>query len=471
MLITLGIVVLAIALLVSLPYWLPQRVVALRARVFAAVNGDEGISVPGPQIGMDDYLRAYSDPAAGGRSRGAALSDLFWYWLAPGPHVHQEHLEAGPRYDEAARTTRRILIKPKAESEELTARVAARVLDEIDAPVATLVRLRDAMMPIWAELYYELVFQEPCPREARELIVGNANDVVTALKCNGLRHMRKRGKLTDYLHRRIVAGEVPHALPVTLSTMEQAYYLQGTFFNTAVVQMSEGMAHLLLAIAQHPDVQARLVAHPGDGGYLDAVIDEALRTYPLFGIAHRILTADVHLPGQTVPAGSVLCFSYPDFHQQGYAHPSEFQPDRWSEIAAKDVNFIPFGVTANRPCPARGIAPVTMRVVTRAVLDRFELASSVAHTRSLPSRGPALFIRRSTGLSAARRRSILLFLHARDRWEDVYRGIAQLIFGSYMVWDARRKRLCQNYFAELDASPPLPPATAGCPVPHGMRTS
>src|SRR5207302_6071392 len=99
--------------------------------------------------GMDDYLRAYADPAANGRSRGAALSDLFWYWLAPGPQVHQEHLEAGPRYDEVARTTRRILVKPKTESEELTARVANRVLDEIDAPRATLVRLRDAMMPIW----------------------------------------------------------------------------------------------------------------------------------------------------------------------------------------------------------------------------------------------------------------------------------------------------------------------------------
>ena len=469
MLIALVIVVLAVALLASLPYWLPQRVVRLRMRVFAAVNGDEGISVPGPQIGMDEFLRAYSDPAAGGRSRGAALSDLFWYWLAPGPQVHQEHLEAGPRYDEVARTTRRILIKPKTESEELTARVANRVLDEIDAPVATLVRLRDTMMPIWAELYYELVFQEPCPPRARELIVANANDVVTALKCNGLRHMRRRGRLTDYLHQRILAGTVPHQLPTTLSTMEQAYYLQGTFFNTAVVQMSEGMAHLLLAIAEHPDVQTRLVADPDDAAYFDAVIDEALRTYPLFGIAHRILTADVELPDQTVPAGSVLCFSYPDFHQHGYPHPSEFQPDRWADIAAKDVNFIPFGVTANRPCPARGLAPVTMSVVTRAVLERFELASSVAHSRSLPNRGPALFIRRSVGLSPSRRRSILAFLRVRDRWEDVYRGVAQLIFGSYMVWDARRQHLCRTYFAQLDATPPTAPS--GCPVPHGMRTS
>jgi hypothetical protein len=453
MVLTVGFGCLAAVVLASLPYWLPRQVVALRMVIFAKVNGDEGISVPGPRIGMDEFVTAYADPAANGRSRGAALSDLFWYWLAPGPQVHQEHLEAGPRYDEVARVTRRILIKPKAESEELTARVAEHVLDELDVPSTRLVRLRDAMMPIWAELYYELVFGHPCPPAARKLIVDNADDVVTALKCNGLRHMRRRAKLTDFLYRRIIEGAVAHELPASLSTMEQAYYLQGAFFNTAVVQMSEAMAHLLLAIAQHRDVQRKLVDEPTNNAYLDTVIDEALRTYPLFGIAHRISTADIELADSTVPAGSVLCFSYPDFHQHGFTDPEQFRPERWAHLGAKDVNFIPFGVTANRPCPARGLAPVTMRVVTREVLKRFELASSAGHSRSLPNRGPCLVIRRSTGVrvSAARRRAILLAMRGRDRWEDVYRGIAQLVFGSYMVWDARRKRLCQRYFAELDA--------------------
>ena len=35
-------------------------------------------------------------------------------------------------------------------------------------------RLRDLMMPVWAEYFYELVFGEPCPRAARDLIVGVA---------------------------------------------------------------------------------------------------------------------------------------------------------------------------------------------------------------------------------------------------------------------------------------------------------
>ena len=94
----------------SLPYWLPRVVVALRVRIFAWVNGDEGIAVPGRLVGQRRVqARCTRTRRPNGRSRGAALSDLFWYWLAPGPEVHQEHLEPGPRYDDVARTTRRIL--------------------------------------------------------------------------------------------------------------------------------------------------------------------------------------------------------------------------------------------------------------------------------------------------------------------------------------------------------------------------
>ncbi|WP_329052154.1 cytochrome P450 [Amycolatopsis sp. NBC_01488] len=412
---------LAAAAVATAPAWLPSRVVALRMKIFSLVNGQDTVTIPGEQVGARDFRRVYADPAANGRSRGAALSDLFWYWLAPGPQVHQEHLEAGPRYDEVAKCTRHILVRSKKDSEELARRVAARVLDGVRPG---LVRFRDEMMPIWAELYYELVFEEPCPPEARALIVGHADDVVSALKCVRPRNMRRRARLTKYLRRRL--ADVPHPLPQSLTPEEQAYYLQGTFFNTAVVQMSEAMAHLLMIIAQRPEVQNRLVEQPDDDAYLDQVIDDGLREYPLFGIAHRISTADIELEHLTIPAGTVLCFSYP-----GYATQSE-----------KD-DFIPFGVAQNRACPARGLAPPTMRVVTREVLRRFSLASTAGHTRSIPNRGPALL----TPRGARRRRLPLVWLAVRDRWEDVWRSFAQLVFGTYMVLDARQQALCSTYFA------------------------
>ena len=45
----------AVSAAASLPYWLPAVVVALRVRVFALVNGDEGIAVPGDRVGVEDF--------------------------------------------------------------------------------------------------------------------------------------------------------------------------------------------------------------------------------------------------------------------------------------------------------------------------------------------------------------------------------------------------------------------------------
>ena len=82
------VVVAVISVVASLPFWLPRVVVALRMWVFAHVNGTEGIAVPGELVDDSGFLNLYANPAACGRSRGAALSDLFWYWLSPGAEVH-----------------------------------------------------------------------------------------------------------------------------------------------------------------------------------------------------------------------------------------------------------------------------------------------------------------------------------------------------------------------------------------------
>jgi hypothetical protein len=438
-------VLIVIMLLVaSLPLWLPRGIVALRMRVFAHLNGDDAVPVPGDLVDAAHFKEVYSHPAANGRSRGAGLSDLFWYWLSPGAELHQEHLEAGDRYEEVARTTRRILGVPRGEAEALAERCSASALGGIRG--ARLVRLRDLMMPIWAEFYYELVFGERCPPEARALIVGNADDVVTALKCCGLRHMDRRDRLTRFLVERLEAGGLPHELPAGLSTRERALYLQGTFFNTAIVQTSEAMAHLLMVLAQHPEAQARVLR---DDRYLDQVIEETFRLYPLFGVAHRITTGEIAVrDGVTLPAGSVLCFDYPAFHRHGFEDPDRFDPSRWETLSAREANHVPFGVAANRPCPAWRLAPITMRVAACETLRRFVLSTSASHTRSMPNRGPCLLVPRDG--SHGPRLVPLGYLWLRERWEDLARSVVQLILGTYMVWDARRKRLCQRHFEALE---------------------
>jgi hypothetical protein len=302
-----------------------------------------------------------------------------------------------------------------------------------------------------------VVFDEPCPPHVRDMIVANADDVVSALKCTRLRHMSRRDRLTRYLRGKIASGAVPHGLPATLTEQEQAFYLQGTYFNTAVVQMSEAMAHLLLAIAARPGLQQQLrdgLTGEGTQGaaQLDRVIDETLRVYPLFGVAHRITTADIALGEAAIPSGSVLLFNYPAYHHSGSPDAAEFDPDRWLREHPEHLHHIPFGISANRPCPARGIAPLTMRVAAAEVLRRYALTTSAGHTRSLPNRGPCLLTPIDAQRPVPRRPTArLAMLRLRDRWEDVWRSLVQLVLGTYMVWDARRLQLCRSYFAAQEA--------------------
>jgi hypothetical protein len=427
----------------GLARWLPERVVALRMSIFARINGDEGVPIPGPLVDATRFKQVYGHPAANGRSAGAALSDLFWYWLAPGPEVHQEHLEPGERYEEVAATTRHILSIPAARVQEMAIRYTAETVDEIAAPRR--VRLRDLMMPIWAGFFSEVVFGRPCPASTRDLIVANADDVITALKGCGLRHMDRRNRLTRFLVDRL--DEVPHPLPGDLTRRERALYLQGTFFNTAVVQMSEAMAHLLMVLAHHPDLQRALARQPEDRVRIDHVMNETMRLYPLFGIAHRITSDDIVVDDQTtVPAGSVLCFDYPAFHRAGFEDPDRFDPHRWERLSPKDANFIPFGMPGNRPCPAWHLAPLAMRAATAEILRRCTLYSSADHTRSMPNRGPCLVV--PDGTTPRRLGAALVAMRIGDRAEDVGRSLVQLVLGTYMVWDARRQRLCTRHFAD-----------------------
>jgi hypothetical protein len=87
-----------------------------------------------------------------------------------------------------------------------------------------------------------------------------------------------------------------------------------------------------------------------------------------------------------------------------------------------------------------------LRAATREVLRRYRLASSVSHTRSLPSRGPAYLT--PTGVPGPGRLRLRV-LRVLDRWADVGRSLTQLVLGTWMVVDARRQRLCATYFEEV----------------------
>lgn len=454
-----------VAVAASLPNWLPRLVVTARGRVFAAVNGDEGIAVPGPRVDASRLRELYEHPAAKGRGPGSRLSDLLWYWMSPGAHVHQEQMESGPLHSELTRCTRGIAAARGQDIDALARRCARRVLDGVDPAPRRTVRLRDMVMPMAAEFFHELVFLEPCPPGARKLITSNTDDVWGALKCSRLRHMDRRAALTAYLLDRIRTGTVGCDLPPSLSDEDSALYLQSNIFSTGVGQLAEAVSHLLLALGHHPHIQRRMAAEPMDIDFYDRAINESLRMFPLFGIAQRITTGPIDIGGETLPTGSVLCLNHLAYQRSGFADPDRFDPDRWLALSPKDATFIPFGVVGNRPCPARGLSIVFMRAVTDEILRRFTLYSSAGHSRSLPNRAPCLLLPRTP--APTRPTAALAVMRLRGNWEDVARSLAQLALGCLIVTDARRQQLCRRHHdhATRDTAP-TPGTTSQCPVPE-----
>ena len=79
------------------------------------------------------------------------------------------------------------------------------------------------------------------------------------------------------------------------------------------------------------------------------------------------------------------------------------------------------------PCPASGLAPVTI-LAAREVLGRFTLNSSASHTRSIPNRGLCLLVPRGD-IEARRPGARLTLLWLQDWWEDLWRSLTQLVTG------------------------------------------
>lgn len=159
------------------------------------------------------------------------------------------------------------------------------------------------------------------------------------------------------------------------------------------------MMHVAVALAQNPAVCAKLRAEPCEKPtYMNHVLMEALRVWPLFGIAHRITSEDIAVDDSdtVLPAGSVLCFNYPKYHMEGYEQPTRFWPERWNKIKERSSSYMPFGPTSNRPCPGKRLSQIWMRAVTRVMIESVDMYSCAEHTRSLPCGGPMLMIVRET---------------------------------------------------------------------------
>lgn len=176
---------------------------------------------------------------------------------------------------------------------------------------------------------------------------------------------------------------------------------------TTASQLAWGFEQL----ARAPHVLARLSDElnrdPDDESYLTATIQELMRRRPvLMNAEPRLVKREIEIGGVSYPPGVVLIVSAFLVHHDPdvYESPNELRPERFLESAGGKApgtyTWLPFG-GGRRRCLGASFAMLEMKVVLRAVVERFELSpvgeqAETAMRRSItisPSRGCEVVLR------------------------------------------------------------------------------
>ncbi|XP_032965879.1 cytochrome P450 3A12-like isoform X1 [Rhinolophus ferrumequinum] len=153
---------------------------------------------------------------------------------------------------------------------------------------------------------------------------------------------------------------------------------------------STALSFLMYILATHPEVQQKLqeeidTTFPNKAPptydalvqmeYLDMVLNETLRLFPILGRIERVCKKDVEIKGVLIPKGTVVMV--PNFVLQRdstfWPEPEEFHPERFSKENKDGINpyiYLPFG-TGPRNCIGMRFALMNMKLAVVRVLQNF----------------------------------------------------------------------------------------------------
>jgi cytochrome P450 family 135 len=155
---------------------------------------------------------------------------------------------------------------------------------------------------------------------------------------------------------------------------------------TTATALAWAFERLLRAPAALARVQGEL--EPGGGPYLDAVIKETLRLWPIIPIVVRRLAAVMELQGYALPAGSHVapCIFLAHRRPDVYPDPMAFRPERFLDRAADPYAWLPFG-GGTRRCLGASFAMYEMKVVLATILGGARLRPARQAAEPIRRRG------------------------------------------------------------------------------------
>ncbi|XP_006859934.1 PREDICTED: cytochrome P450 3A9-like [Chrysochloris asiatica] len=188
-------------------------------------------------------------------------------------------------------------------------------------------------------------------------------------------------------HKSSKANQSPRAL-----TDEEICAQATTFVFAGYETTSLTLSFIAYNLAIHPEVQAKLQeeidrALPNKKDpdydilfqleYLDMVVNETLRLFPLGGRLERVCKKSVNINGVTIPQGTLVIIPTYVLHRDPKYWPKaeEFRPERFSKDNMRKMDpyvFLPFGL-GPRMCVGMRFALLSIKLVMVLLLQNFSL--------------------------------------------------------------------------------------------------
>lgn len=125
-------------------------------------------------------------------------------------------------------------------------------------------------------------------------------------------------------------------------------------------------------LLRHPRCLERLqdeIACDAGDAYLDAVVNETLRTRPAIDQAVRVLTSATEIGGYVLPAGTTVAASILGVQlSDAYEDPEEFRPERFLDGPPPPYTLIPFGGGIRR-CVGASFAVMEIKTILRTTIE------------------------------------------------------------------------------------------------------
>ncbi|XP_008589156.1 PREDICTED: cytochrome P450 3A21-like [Galeopterus variegatus] len=153
---------------------------------------------------------------------------------------------------------------------------------------------------------------------------------------------------------------------------------------------SSTLSFIMYLLATHPDVQQKLQEEidatlPNKAPatydtlvqmeYLDMVVNESLRLFPIAGRLERLCKKDVEVSGVFIPKGVVVMIPVFALHRDPkyWTEPEEFRPERFSKKNKDSIDpyiYMPFG-SGPRNCIGMRFALMNIKLALIRVLQNF----------------------------------------------------------------------------------------------------